>query len=228
MICALIVAAGKGLRMGSEQRKQFMRLNGLPILRHTLQCFERCAQIERLYVVLPAGQIDYCRREILAPGKLTKPVTLVAGGDQRQDSVYNGLQAIDAESGIVLIHDGVRPLVSAALIVDCIAGAQQYQACIPALAATETPKQIAADDFIVGTIPRATLRLAQTPQAFELALIRSAYQAARTHGWRATDDAALLEHMGKAVKVIAGARQNIKITTPEDLLFAEILLARAK
>jgi len=224
MICALIVAAGQGLRMGTAQRKQFLHLGDRPILTRTLQRFDRIERIERIVVAVPPSEKAYCEQEIVAPANLKKPVVLVNGGAHRQASVFNGLQSLGDAEGIVLIHDGVRPMVTEALIETCIQGALQWEACIPAVPVVDTPKQINAEGIIVSTLAREQLRMAQTPQAFRLSLICRAHAEARRLGLKATDDASLVEAMGRAVHVVDGLRENIKITTPEDLAWAEACL----
>ena len=224
MISALIVAAGQGLRMGKDRRKQFLSLAGRPILTHTMQVFDRHRLIEQMVVVVPASELKFCETEIVATTGLKKRVALVAGGTRRQDSVFNGLQWLGAGEGIVLIHDGVRPLVTGALIEACVQGARQWGACIPAVQAVDTPKQIDTGGIIKRTIPRETLRMAQTPQAFRLSLIHRAHAEAQRNGYEATDDASLVESSGGAVHVIPGLAENIKITTPDDLAVAETLL----
>ena len=225
MISALIVAAGQGLRMGTQRRKQYLSLAGLPILTRTLQVFDRSRIVEQILVAVPTSELRFCETEIVARAGLKKRVALVAGGARRQDSVFNGLQWLSEGEGIVLIHDGVRPLVTEALIDACIQGASEWGACIPAVRAVDTPKQINADGIITRTISRETLRMAQTPQAFRLSLIHNAHAEARRRGLEATDDASLVEYMGAAVHVIPGLPENIKITTPGDLAVAEALFA---
>ncbi len=224
MIAAILVAAGQGVRMGTDLRKQYIHLVGRPILAHTVQVFDRCAEIDCLKLVVPEQEFDFCCQQILDPINPEKPIQLIPGGASRQDSVYNGLQAIAETQGYVLIHDGVRPLVTAELIEACIAGARQHQACIPALAVVETLKKINAEGIIEQTIDRKSLCMAQTPQVFSISLIKEAHKQARAKKWQATDDAALVEWMGHAVKIIPGLRENIKITTPDDLLWAEAFL----
>lgn len=224
MIDALIVAAGKGRRMKTRQPKQFMTLAGEPILTRTLKAFDRHAKIDRIYVVLPETDIAECRASLFAQAGLDKEVAMVAGGDHRQASVANGLRSIPDKDGIVLIHDGVRPLVSQSLISACIDGARKWGACIPAIKAHDTLKKVRSDGSIERTVPRQRIVMAQTPQAFRLALIRQAHEAAVRRGWLATDDASLLEQMGAAVHVIEGSRQNLKVTRPEDLAIAEVWL----
>lgn len=224
MISALIVAAGQGVRMGSAQRKQYLQLCGRPVLVHTLMAFDRCPDIQSILVVVPPAEMDFCRKEILPEVSPIKHVDLIAGGRRRQDSVFNGLQHLGDARGVVLIHDGVRPLVSTSLIQACIQGAMQWGACIPAVQAVDTLKQTDSQNNILATIPRQSIWLAQTPQAFSLPIIRRAHVEARQQGLEATDDASLVEALGIPVHVIDGFRENIKITTPEDLAYAEALL----
>lgn len=224
MIDALIVAAGKGRRMKTRQPKQFMELAGQPILTRTLKAFDRHPEIDRIIVVLPGSDIADCRASMIAQAELNKGVKILAGGNHRQASVMNGLRSIPDNDGIVLIHDGVRPLVNQTLISACIDGARKWGACIPAIEAFDTLKKVHLDGTIEQTVPRQRIVMAQTPQAFRLALIRLAHETADRHGWLATDDASLLEQMGTAVHVIEGSRHNLKVTRPEDLVLAEAFL----
>jgi 2-C-methyl-D-erythritol 4-phosphate cytidylyltransferase len=223
MIAALIVAAGKGVRMGAGMRKQYLPLSGLPVLAHTLKAFDECPQIDQMVLVVPFDEIAYCRREIIEQLCLRTSVELVAGGARRQDSVCNGLDLLD-DRGIVLIHDGVRPLVSRRLIEACIEGVRQWEACIPVVAITDTLKKTDSKDTIELTVPRDGLGMAQTPQGFRVSLIKRAHDLASRNGWEATDDASLVERMGAKVHTIAGSSVNIKITRPGDLRWAEALL----
>jgi 2-C-methyl-D-erythritol 4-phosphate cytidylyltransferase len=224
MIDALIVAAGKGRRMKIRQPKQFLELAGQPILTSTLKAFDRHPEIDRITVALPDNDIADWGSALIAQAALKKEVTMVAGGSHRQASVMNGLRSIPHKDGIVLIHDGVRPMVPQSLIGACIGGARKWGACIPAIEAFDTLKKVHSDGSIERTVPRQRIVMAQTPQAFRLALIRQAHETAVRHGWLATDDASLLEQMGIAVRVIEGSRYNLKVTRPEDLALAEIYL----
>jgi len=227
MITALIVAAGQGARMGGPRRKQYIAIDGRPILQLTLKAFDACRHIDALVLVVPGEEIGFCRDAIVAGAIVNHQVTMVAGGERRQDSVYLGLQAIrDEEEAIVLIHDGVRPFVTRRLIEACIAGAREWNACVPALEVTDTIKQINSSGIIETTLPRETLRSVQTPQAFRLAWIKDAHEKALQMGWQATDDAHLVERMGKEVHVVPGDANNIKITTPDDLQRAEFFYRR--
>ncbi|MGD8992358.1 MAG: 2-C-methyl-D-erythritol 4-phosphate cytidylyltransferase [Desulfobacterales bacterium] len=224
IVYALILAAGKGLRMQDSKRKQYKKLEGKPILAHTLRAFDRCDAIDQIIVALPAKDLDFCRQTIVPAAGVRKKTELIGGGELRQDSVHEGLKAIQKDDGIVLIHDGVRPFVNQAHLLACIEGAQKYGACILGLPAFETVKQVNAKNEIVRTRPRDTFWLAQTPQAFQVKLIKKAHASAIRDGFRGTDDASLVERLGVAVKIIPGSRSNIKITHPEDLKIARALL----
>ena len=228
MISALIVAAGQGVRMGAAQRKQYLQLGDLPILAHTILAFDQCVSIDQIVLVVPKEEIDYCRETLLPAVCLTTHLVLVPGGKRRQDSVYNGLSVLSDDDDIVLIHDGVRPFVPAELIENCIQGAQKWGACIPTLEVTDTLKKIGPDQTIQATISRDQLHQAQTPQAFKLRLVKKAHRLSREKKWRVTDDASLLEQIGVDVHVIPGTPDNIKITTPEDLRRAQMILNQIK
>jgi 2-C-methyl-D-erythritol 4-phosphate cytidylyltransferase len=223
-VYAIIVAAGKGLRMQDSVRKQYMVLGGKPILAHTLMAFNRCKPIDQIIVALPAEDIEFCRKEIIPVAHMEKETRLVIGGAQRQDSVYNGLQAIENEDGMVIIHDGVRPFVRQKHLLACIESAHQHGACILGLPAFDTVKVVNSRSEILETRKRDTLWLAQTPQVFQLKLIKKAHAAAQKDGFSGTDDASLVERQGATVKIIPGSRSNIKITDQEDLQLARAIL----
>lgn len=226
MICAVIVAGGIGSRMHSAVKKQYLGLDGVPIVGHTLRAFDRCPDLDRLVLVVPEDDLEHCREDIVAPLSLDHDVRLVAGGPRRQASVLNGLEVCGAADGSVMIHDGVRPFVRASLIQACLAGVGTTGACIPAIAATDTIKQIDANGRVTATLDRQQIRLAQTPQTFSLDLIRRAHQLAVKRGFMATDDASVAEFAGARVIVVPGDRDNIKITTPADLPIASAILDR--
>ena len=226
MVAAVIVAAGKGIRMQDPLRKQYLPLAGLPILAHTLAVIDDCDLVGHIYLVIPQDDIDFCRENILGRIKPVRKVHLVAGGARRQESVYNGLQQIDPDCRIVLIHDGVRPFVQHDQLTACINGARKFGACILGVPAYDTLKQINKSGNIVDTIARDAIWLAQTPQAFRYDLIKKAHDQARLDGYQGTDDASLVERLGGAVKIIRGSRRNIKITNQEDLKLARALLEK--
>jgi 2-C-methyl-D-erythritol 4-phosphate cytidylyltransferase len=225
MVSAIIVAAGQGTRMQDTQRKQYLSLAGLPILTRTLVVFDKCELVEQIVVVIPQDDFNFCRKNILEPAGLAAKILLAPGGRRRQDSVFNGLKAVDPGCSIVAIHDGVRPFLQVDQLVECIEGARESGACIMGVPACETLKQVNASDHIIRTLKRDDVWLAQTPQTFHYDLIRSAHERARVEGYSATDDACLVERLGKAVKMVTGSRHNIKITIPEDLEMARYILA---
>lgn len=226
MAYALIVAAGKGTRLTGTRRKQYRPLAGVPVLTRTLQAMEACEGLfGHIVLVVAPAEIAYCRDRIVAPAGVKTPVTLVAGGEQRQDSVYNGLCAIASAQAVVAIHDGVRPLVTPAVLRACVEAARRHGAAIAGVPVWDTVKRCGAGGVIASTLPREGLWLAQTPQAFRIELIRRGHEEARRAGFRGTDDAALLERLGIPVHLVPGSRRNIKITTPEDLRLAEALTA---
>jgi len=223
-VAAIIVAAGKGVRMGTAQRKQYAMLGNRPVLAHTVSAFERCHAIEEIFVVIPEGDHALCSKEIVKPLKPEKAVHLVSGGPTRQASVFNGLKATDDQFDLVTIHDGVRPLVRVEQICESVRVAQKHGGCIPAVQAADTVKRVDEQDRVVSTLNRSIIRMAQTPQSFHYRLILSAHITAREKNYVSTDDAELVELCGEVVKVIPGDLHNIKITTPEDFKIAEALL----
>ena len=220
-VAAVIVGAGQGTRMGAQVRKQYMMLGNLPVLAHTLLAFEKCNVVEAIFLVIPEGDDAFCKKEIIDPLRLSKPIHLVSGGATRQESAYKGLKAVDANFNIVVIHDGVRPLIRIDRIAECVRVAQEYGGCILAIPASDTVKTVDERDRVVTTLKRDVIRMAQTPQAFDYDIILGAHVAAQEEAYLGNDDAELVELLGKAVKVIPGDPYNIKITTPEDLKLAE-------
>lgn len=225
---AIIVAAGKGLRMDDDVPKQYLTVAGMPLVGHSVIAFDVCPDVEKIYLVIPKADFDFCQKNILAKIDLHTEILLVAGGLERQDSVYNGLLAIEKKKeAVVVIHDGVRPCLRPDWILNCIIGAIEYGACILGLPAHESLKYVQPNGHIKGTLERSGVWLAQTPQAFQYCLIRQAHEKARQDYYHGTDDANLVERMGKEVKMIPGSRLNIKVTTPEDLELAALLLQRS-
>lgn len=224
MVTGIIVAAGKGIRMNRSVRKQYLTLAGHPVLCHTLRAMDTCPLIGHILLVIPSDDFEFCREHILASLATRNEITLVAGGAERQDSVYNGLQAARDTDGIVVIHDGVRPFVDENTFTRCIEAAKTAGACISGIPISDTVKQVAVSGTIEKTLDRETLWLAQTPQVFRYGIIRKAHERARELGVKGTDDALLVERMGYDVRIVPGSRFNIKITTPEDLKMAEAIL----
>jgi 2-C-methyl-D-erythritol 4-phosphate cytidylyltransferase len=224
---ALITAAGKGQRMQSPTPKQYLSLGGKPVLAQTLQVFEDCSAIDGIYIIVPQDQMLMVQKDIVEKYHFKKVLKLVRGGKMRQYSVWNGLNAISAGCSIVVVHDGVRPLISPQLIAQSIEAAQKSGAAVVAVLARDTVKRAAAGKKIQ-TLPREEIWLAQTPQTFQFPLLMKAYQKAHQDDILGTDDAFLVERLGHPVTLIIGDHSNIKITTPEDLVLAEALFPRNK
>ena len=226
-IAAIIVAGGKGLRMGSDTRKQYLELGGVPILARTLSAFLACPQIDRIVLAAPADDFPFIRSQLLSllPGK--ERIVLAPGGAERQESVYNALKILGEDfKGLVAVHDGVRPFVSPEELRRVCEAGSRYGAAILAVPAFETLKRLGAEETIAGTLSRDGLWMAQTPQVFRRDLLAAAHEEAREHGVLGTDDASLVERMGVPVRVVTGSRCNIKITTPDDLDLAALFLPR--
>ncbi len=220
---AIIAASGMGKRMGAAEKKQYLLLEGIPILGRTVGAFLSHPGIEQIVVVVPPGEIVHTRK-ILKPFCSLDQLVFVEGGKRRQDSVFNGLKMVDPGTALVCIHDGVRPLVSKSLIDAVVEAAAQWGAAVPVVPVTDTVKEVSADGFIKRTVPREKLRRAQTPQVFRQELIREAYRKAELLGIQATDDSYLLELLGFKVATVPGDPENVKITSPHDLKIAAALL----
>ncbi len=223
-VSAVIAAGGHGKRMNSSVSKQFLTIKGHPILYYTLNKFEKMDVISSIVLVTGVDNIDYTREEIIRKYGFKK-VKLVEGGKERQDSVYNGLREIPPQTDIVVIHDGVRPFVPIKLIEKSITAAMKYKAVGVAVPVKDTIKIVGDGNIIKSTPDRKTLWSIQTPQTFKYDLILAAYEKALSEGFYGTDDTVLVERMGLSVKIIEGAYENIKITTPEDIIFAEAFVA---
>ena len=226
---AIVVAAGKGLRMGLKSKKQYLYLDKIPILTRTLMVFDRCEQVHEILLVIPEEDEKFCKTNIIDPYGFKKKIHLIEGGNQRQDSVLNALKYMGNKSNlhkdtIVMIHDGVRPFVNQNMIKDAIRTASECGACIPAVKITDTIKEVTGGAVIQKTIDRENLYKAQTPQTFKLDLILRAVEHAVKTSFKGTDDASLVENMGHKVNIIQGSELNIKLTVPEDLVLGKHLL----
>lgn len=220
---AILVAAGPGTRLGAGLPKAFVDLAGVPLFVHSLQALFGAPSIIAAVVVVPPGGLDHARRVLDQHGPWRSPPVLVAGGAERAISVRNGLAALpDAE--LIAVHDAARPFVGASVIEAAIAAAGRHGAAIVAVPATDTVKQIHAEGWVAATPPRQQLWLAQTPQVFRAEILRAAHEQADASA--ATDDAMLVEALGERVYVVPGHTDNRKITTPEDLRWAEWRLGR--
>ena len=221
---AIIVSAGKGHRFMEGRKKQFLSLAGKAILAHTLDPFERCSMIDSILLVVGQEDVDYCLKEIVQKYRYRKISQIVPGGEHRQDSVKNGIDALPEEVEIVVIHDGVRPFVTREMIEASIRSAIRHQAVVLATPVKETIKRVGPDGTVAQTLDRDSLRHIQTPQTFQAGLIREAFRRATEDRFLGTDDASLVERLGIRVHLLPGSYTNIKITTPEDLILATHLV----
>lgn len=228
---AIVMAAGSGTRMKSDTRKQFMELNGMPVVAYSLKAFQENENISSIVAVIPKGCADDMLAMCIRLG-FSKVRNITEGSDKRFKSVYNGLLAAPEDTDYVLIHDGVRPMISKALIDRCCKYAVMTRACVAAVPVTDTIKRANAQGFAAETLDRSTLWSIQTPQAFSYPLLLEAYkslnktiEAYGTDESRITDDAVIVENMTDChVRIIEGDPKNIKITTPNDLIIAEAYL----
>lgn len=211
--------------MGSNIPKQFLTLGGLPVLVHTLRVLEAADSVGEIILVVPEADREFCLREIVTHHRFSKVNKIVAGGERRQDSVRHGLSAIDGDPDLVLVHDAVRPFLTREMITGVLEQAAKHEAAVVAIPMRDTVKQVGTDRLIECTVDRRSLWLAQTPQAFRLALLREAHRKAEQEGIHATDDAQLVERLGHRVALVEGSAENIKITRPEDLAIGEAILA---
>jgi len=220
---AILVAAGRGERMGAREPKAFLAVAGEPMLLRAARAFAQAPSVDGIVAVVPAGRIG-AAREML--GGVPKLRDVVAGGERRQDSVQAGLQAVPPSfDGVVLVHDAARPLVEVELIEAVARAAAERGAALPVLRLVDTVKRV-RDARVLETVDRTTLAAAQTPQGFRLSVLRRAYEKAWRDGVLLTDEAMAVEHLGEEVVAVAGSPRNRKLTTPEDLAWAEGLLRR--
>lgn len=224
---ALIPAAGMGKRMGASINKQYLQLGGLPVVARTISVFEQSPLIDAIYLVIPADEVPYCQKHVVEACGFRKIAAIVPGGRERQNSVMNGLKAMRehvSDDDVVLIHDGVRPLVTEDMLRQSVSTASLHDGALVAVPVKDTIKTVHGD-IVTGTPTRETLWQAQTPQSFRFGKIFRAHLSAESDGFSGTDDASLIERTGGEVHIIRGNYRNIKITTPEDLILAEAFLS---
>jgi 2-C-methyl-D-erythritol 4-phosphate cytidylyltransferase len=224
VVNAVIVAAGKGERMGTVLPKPFLPVAGVPLLVHTLRSLDKSPLVRTIVLVIAVERELFCQDLLKQYGPFHARIVLVHGGPERQDSVRLGLVALDPECDIVVIHDAARPFISTDVLERSIMVAAEYGGALVAIPARDTIKRVNQEHVVTETVPRHDLWLAQTPQTFRVSLIRAAHARAQALGVTVTDDAALLEWAGEKVKIVPGDARNFKITTPEDLQLAEALL----
>ncbi|MGV8145227.1 MAG: 2-C-methyl-D-erythritol 4-phosphate cytidylyltransferase [Alkaliphilus sp.] len=235
---AIIVAAGKGARMGEKLNKQFLLLEGKPILAHTIEVFEECKSIDEIIIVVAKGEIEYCRGNIIEKYGYKKVVKILEGGRERVDSAYRGLCEIFDNNSIVTVHDGARPLITELKIEECVEATKKLGSAVVAVQVKDTIKAVNSNMEIEKTLNRSELWAIQTPQSFQYSVLMKAYIEYMITQFEKTDyekqkadklpadDASLVEQIGIKVNVIKGDYENIKITTPEDIIIANEILRK--
>lgn len=222
-VLAVVVGAGQSRRMGENVNKLLLPLAGRPVLSYSLAMLQEAPFVKGFVLVVGEGELD-TYRTLTEKWGCTKMISLIRGGKTRQDSVWEGLNVLPADTRVVIVHDGARPLVTVDQFDKVVSGAMRWSAATLAVPVKDTVKETGLENFITRTLNRESLWLAQTPQAFSYPLLMDAYCIARRNQRTSTDDAGLVEAMGVPVKIIEGSYRNIKITTPEDLSMIEFLL----
>lgn len=205
------------------RKKQFLSLAGKPLLCHTIDQFEICPMIDSILLVVGQEDMDYCLKEIIEKHGYRKVSQIVPGGKLRQESVKNGLDALSGDVDIVVVHDGVRPFVTREMIEESIQVAHRFGAAVIAMPVKETIKMINPDRTVLKTLERESLWQIQTPQTFQVDVIKEGFRKAAEDGFIGTDDASLVERIGVKIHLLPGSYTNIKITTPEDLMLADLI-----
>lgn len=221
---AIIVAAGQGQRMDADMPKQFLNLKDKPILVHTLEKFDEVEDIDKIVVVTMGEYMDHVKNDILSMYHFKKPIMVIRGGSERQESVYRGIMSLGLDTDIVVIHDGVRPFVTGDMIQRTIDAAIEDEAAVVGVPIKDTIKEVDDDGYVIDTLYRDIMWNVQTPQTFKYDVIRGAHEFAEKHGIYGTDDAMLVERLDIPVKMVMGSYKNIKITTKEDMVVAEAFL----
>jgi len=225
-VTAIIVAGGVGRRMGGNTPKQYLPIGGMPVLAWTTAAFERASVVDEIVLVVPESDLAFVAEEIVDAYRFRKVRRIVAGGATRQDSMSAGLDTLEGDAGVVLVHDGVRPFVSERIITEAARCACARGAALVALPIADTVKRVNERGEAIETIPREMLWVAQTPQAFQVAILRRAVEKARAEGVLGTDEAMLVERLGVPVPIVPGEAKNFKITTREDLARAGEIATR--
>ncbi|WML58193.1 2-C-methyl-D-erythritol 4-phosphate cytidylyltransferase [Neobacillus sp. PS2-9] len=219
----IIPAAGQGKRMGAGKNKLLLELNGVPVLIHTLKVFEEDEACTGMIIAIHPQDEKECRG-LLNKYNVTKVINLVPGGEERQHSIYNALQTVKND-GIILVHDAARPFIQKVQIQRLTEKAHETGAAIIGVPAKDTMKKV-QEGVIVETVERSSLWAVQTPQAFRISILQEAYEKAKIDAFVGTDDASLVERLHQPVAMVEGDYDNIKLTTPEDLFFAEAILKK--
>lgn len=222
-VTAIIAAGGSGARMKDPGGKLFIELCGDPILALTIGAVGSSEIVDDIILTVPLDQIERVKT-LVEKYSFKKVRHIIEGGATRQDSVYNGIQVVSPDTDILIVHDGARPFITKEIILEAVSETRAYKAVIVGMPVKDTIKTVKDDRLVTNTLDRELLWQVQTPQVFDLALIKEAYERAKRMGIKATDDARLVERLGEPVKMIQGSYENIKITTPEDITIAEAIL----
>lgn len=228
---AIVVAGGRGRRMNADMPKQYLKLAGKPILLHTLEALSRAELVHKIILVVPRGDVAFCRDELVDKNNLEKVASVTMGGKTRQESVARGLAVIEKlglAPDVVLVHDGVRPLVEPDIVDRAVRIAANFGAALVAVPVKDTIKVITDDGFVRQTPDRRWLYCALTPQAFQYHTLVDAHRVAEKDQFVGTDDCQLVERVGGRVVIVEGSERNIKITTPQDMILAEALLKESR
>ncbi|WP_445492867.1 2-C-methyl-D-erythritol 4-phosphate cytidylyltransferase [Niallia sp. 03133] len=221
----IIPAAGQGKRMGAGKNKLFLTLNGIPIFIHTLTIFEEDADCQGIWLVInPQDKLEMM--ELIKKNNIKKISALIDGGEERQYSIHNAVKMLENDS-VILVHDAARPFINTNQIKELTEVATENGAAVLAVPIKDTIKKVDGN-LVTETVERSSLWAIQTPQAFRISLLKEAYEKAQQDGFLGTDDASLVERLGKKVKIVSGNYDNIKLTTPEDLYFAEAIMKKWK
>ncbi len=223
-VLAIIPAAGSGVRMGGETPKQFLALEGVPVLLHTLRKFDAADSIDEIFLGLRPADMERARIEIERE-HFSTPVRLIPGGASRQETVALALQKAPSGTKVVVVHDAVRPFIAPEMIRQVVEEARKSGAAILGIPSVDTVKQVERQT-ILGTLPRERIVLAQTPQAFRFEILKEAFARAAADGYVGTDESSLVERLGHTVAVLMGSARNIKITQPSDLPLARLYIAQ--
>ncbi len=225
-VSVLMPCAGLGKRMGGRVNKPYIEVLGRPLLAYTLDIFQKHTSVAEIVLIARQDEVDFCRQEIVKRYGFTKVREVVAGGEERQDSVFLGLAHVDEKSKWIAVHDGVRPLLTERTLDCALEAVRERGAAVVGVPVKDTIKEVNGDLLIRGTPDRSRLWQVQTPQIFLRNVLVQAYSKAAELGWRGTDDASLVERLGIDVYMVRGDYDNIKVTTPEDLVFFEEIVKK--
>ena len=223
-VVAVIPAAGQGKRMGTSVSKSYMEILGRPLLAYTLDKFQSHSLIAEIILVVQESDLDYCQKEIVQRYGFVKVTKIIAGGSERQESVAKGLAALGPGVEYILVHDGARPLIDGQTISQAIEAAINRGAAVVGVPVKDTIKVVDQELLVQNTPERHTLWAVQTPQVFRRDILERAYQEAEIQGWIGTDDASLVERIGEQVYMVRGSYSNLKVTTPEDIIYVREIL----